>query len=131
MTLWTKISRVERRIKANSTYPLASQKDNQRLDIRGIMIKRYELGIDGLSDSSIRAILGYGYDRFAIDQMKKRKLIGSEKFQKLKNMEMLGLTFEYIVYSHFRLEIPEENILLIAKLLEVAYVPLVDGVSLE
>ena len=51
--------------------------------------------------------------------MKNSKLIGTEKFKKLCSLEMLGLTFEYIVYSHLKYDIPEKNQLKIAKLLEI------------
>lgn len=127
MTLWTKLSRIERRIQATAIYPLASVKDNHNLDIRSVMIKRYELGIDRPSEKSIRAILGYGYDRFAIEQMKNSKLIGTEKFKKLCSLEMLGLTFEYIVYSHFKYDIPEKNQTKIAKLLEISYSKVIEN----
>lgn len=117
MSIWNRLGILERRIEAEELWPHPSRKDDKRLNIRSILIQRYELGIQKLSEKQISKIKDIGYDRYIVDQMNNLKKIGDKKYQKLCDINKIELTFEYIVFHNFRDKIKSENRAVIAGLL--------------
>lgn len=117
MSKWKKFSQVERRLEASEKLPALSRKDKVSIDNRNIMIKRHELGIDRLTDNLIEFVKENGYDLFILHQMNLPNKIGGKKFFKLLELEMIGLSFEYIAFHNFRKNLIKESRMKIASLL--------------
>jgi hypothetical protein len=117
MSKWKKFAQIERRIEASETFPPVSRKDKISIDSRGVIIKRYELGVDRLTDKKIDFIIENGYDQFILNQMNSLNKVGGKKFLKLIELEMIGLSFEHITFHNFREHLNKESRMKIASLL--------------
>ena len=117
MTKWKKLQRLERRLEASELWPQLGRTDNKKLNIRKILIERYELGIHRLTVSQIQRINEIGYDKFVIERMNEEKKIGASKYKKLVELGRLDITLEYIMFHNYRDELKKECRTKIAKLL--------------
>ena len=117
MSVWKRLTLLERRIEAHETFPPSLRKDSKELDLRSVWIERYELGVHKPSDKQLSKIREVGYDHFVVDLMNSKNKIGGTKYLKLCEMGKVDLTFEYIVFHNLRDRLIPENRTMIARLL--------------
>lgn len=117
MTKWKKLQQLERRLEASELWPQLARSDNKKLNIRKILIERYEIGVHRLSTSQILRINEIGYDNFVIERMNEEKKIGASKYKKLVELGRLDITLEYITFHNYRDKLRKECRAKIAKLL--------------
>lgn len=67
------MQQLERRLEASELWPQLARSDNKKLNIRKILIERYEIGVHRLSASQILRINEIGYDNFVIERMNEEK----------------------------------------------------------
>ena len=104
-------------MEASETLPPLSSKDSHELNLRRVLIERYELGVQRLTDNQIAKINDIGYDLYVISEMNNINKIGSKRYHRLCELSKIELTFELIIFHNFRDKLKLKNRAMIARLL--------------
>lgn len=93
---------LERRIEAQCRLPPLRKDDDASVDFRSVIVHRVGLGVQTLSESTVKKIEKIGYDAYFVDQMNSITKIGQSAFYILSEMDEIELTAEYLVFQNFR-----------------------------